>query len=295
VPPGKGWRLYVHGRECDLGGVNPARPLADCPTDKELSDGNDVQGMILDSYPSAAASLGTHRSNALTAHSDPTSTCPDNVNGTNPNPQGCYSLTYTVTVRYPRPLGATPLRASLVPAYKQCTSADDQHGAPLAYGSCSHPQQTSNYLTVGTPDANGERAGSIGSVLYQVIPGDLHIAVSTTDVRNKSDLSEYTGELQADQTLRITDPKNGPSQTETATTQDIRFPVAVPCAATADTTIGSTCAVSTSANAIVPGAVTANSRAIWELGQVKVFDGGASGVAGASGATLFEDQGVFVP
>jgi hypothetical protein len=71
--------------------------------------------------------------------------------------------------------------------------------------------------------------------------------------------------------------------------------VPVPCAATADTTVGSTCAVSTSANAVVPGSVQSGNRAIWQMGQVQVYDGGASGAAGAADATLFEDEGVYVP
>ena len=90
VPPGKGWRLYAHGRECDINAVDPAHPLADCPTNREAADDNDVQGMVLDSWSSAKASLGTHTSNAMTRKDDPTSTCPD------ANPSGCYSLTYTV-------------------------------------------------------------------------------------------------------------------------------------------------------------------------------------------------------
>jgi hypothetical protein len=94
VPPGKGWRFFVHGRECDLGlvGVTGQRTmdLADCPNNHDLADDNDVPGMILDQYPSVQASLGTHRSNALTARNDPVSTCPD------VNVEGCYSLTYTV-------------------------------------------------------------------------------------------------------------------------------------------------------------------------------------------------------
>jgi hypothetical protein len=61
----------------------------------------------------------------------------------------------------------------------------------------------------------------------------------------------------------------------------------VPCAATADTSIGSTCAASTSANAVMPGSVQTGSRAIWQMGPVQVFDGEASGTAGASDATLF--------
>jgi hypothetical protein len=41
--------------------------------------------------------------------------------------------------------------------------------------------------------------------------------------------------------------------------------------------------------------VVAGQRAIWQLGAVQVYDGGASGVAGAPDATLFMDQGIFVP
>jgi hypothetical protein len=49
------------------------------------------------------------------------------------------------------------------------------------------------------------------------------------------------------------------------------------------------------ANAVEPGAVQTGTLAVWELGPVQVHDGGASGVAGAADATLFEEQGVFVP
>ena len=91
VPPGKGWRLFVHGRECDINAVDPSHPFRDCPSNEELADNNDVPGLIEDVYPSAEASLGTHRSHAFTRKDDPTSTCPDT------NPEGCYSVTYTVT------------------------------------------------------------------------------------------------------------------------------------------------------------------------------------------------------
>jgi hypothetical protein len=201
----------------------------------------------------------------------------------------------TVLDGYPRPKGATPFRVPLVPASKQCTSPNSQHGAPLAYGSCNPPQQASDWLTLGTPDSNGQPAKSVGTALYQVIAGDVQISIATTDVRNKSNLSDYPGELRADQALRITDRQNGPSQDETGTAEDTHFPITVPCAATADPTVGSTCSVSTSANAVMPGAVTAGNRAIWEIGPVQVYDGGSSGTAGAGDATLFEDQGVFVP
>jgi hypothetical protein len=196
---------------------------------------------------------------------------------------------------YARPRGATPLRVPLTIAYRACTSPNRTHGAPLSFGSCAIPQQASDQLTVGTPDANGQGANSIGSMSYRVLTSDVQIAFSLTDVRKKSDLSDYTGELLADEALRITDRQSGPSQDEPGTVTDTHFPVTVPCASTASATIGSTCAVTTTANALVPGAVGMGKRAIWELGQVKVFDGGASGVAGSSDAKLFAEQGVFIP
>jgi subtilisin family serine protease len=201
----------------------------------------------------------------------------------------------TLTFGYPRPKGATPLRASLATAYKPCTGPNRTHGAPLAFGSCNPPQQASDQLTVGTFDANGRDANSVGSVRYDVVPGDVRIAFSLTDVRKKADLSDYTGQLQVDQTLRITDRNNGPSQNEPGTVQDAGFPVTAPCNATVSTSIGSTCTITTTANSLTPGAVIAGNRAIWELGQVKVFDGGPDSLASTQPNTLFADQGVFVP
>jgi hypothetical protein len=114
-------------------------------------------------------------------------------------------------------------------------------------------------------------------------------------VRNKADLSDYLGGLQANATWRVTDNYNGPSLTEAATMVDIPFPVNVPCAVTPDLTIGSTCAIRTTANAVVPGAIKPKKRMIVALGQVQVYDGGASGVPGSADATLFLDEGIFIP
>ena len=62
------------------------------------------------------------------------------------------------------------------------------------------------------------------------------------------------------------------------------------------TSIGAACAVNTTADALVPGTVTEGARAVWQLGQVQLFDGGADGVASTTGDnTLFETQGVFAP
>ena len=47
---------------------------------------------------------------------------------------------------------------------------------------------------------------------------------------------------------------------------------------------------------VVPGLVTESRRTIWDLGQVKVYDGGSDGLASTTGDnTLFMVEGVFVP
>src|SRR4051812_41272964 len=160
----------------------------------------------------------------------------------------------TVTVGgYPRPRGATPLRASLAPAYKPCTTGNSSHGAPLSHPSCNPPTQVSDFVTVGSPDANSRAANSIGSVLFSVLaaPADVRIVPSLTDVRKKSDLSDYTGQLQARLPLRVTDRYNGPGLNETGT-GDTTLAFTVPCASTADANTGSACSINTTANAVAP-------------------------------------------
>jgi hypothetical protein len=53
--------------------------------------------------------------------------------------------------------------------------------------------------------------------------------------------------------------------------------------------------VSTTADAVLPGAVQELKRTIWQLGAVRVEDGGPDGVAATPGNTLFATQGIFVP
>jgi hypothetical protein len=81
-----------------------------------------------------------------------------------------------------------------------------------------------------------------------------------------------------------------------ATTQDFPFSFAVPCAATTDTTVGSTCSVVTTADTLMPGAISAGVRTIWALGQIGVYDAGSDDVASTTADnTLFMVEGVFVP
>ena len=210
-----------------------------------------------------------------------------------------------VVSNYARPRGATPLRASLVPAYQQCSSPNRTHGPGLAFGSCNPPVQRSAHLTVGTSDANTFPAGSVGVARFVVEPGDpgtpadeadVTLRVEVTDVRRSSDLADYTGQLQTSAPLRITDRDSAAASGSTAATaQDGTFAWTVPCTATADSLIGAMCSVTTSADAVTPGVIKEGMRAVWQLGQVQVFDGGTDGQASTTPNTLFAVQGVFVP
>jgi Tol biopolymer transport system component len=207
---------------------------------------------------------------------------------------------------YPRPKGASPLRVPLVPAYKECGSdeGDAFHGPPLAYPSCAVPRQTSAYVTVGSPDANGAPANSVGSVRLSTVAGDpatpadeadLAVAISLTDVRRTSGLADYQGELEVRVSKRITDRDALPGPVAGGTLKDIQLSVEVPCTTTASTTVGSTCAINTTLDAITPGAVPELKRSVWQLDRIRVFDGGADGDASTGPDTLFAVQGIFVP
>ena len=204
---------------------------------------------------------------------------------------------------YPRPKGATPVGLSLVPAVQQCASPNRTHGPPLTFGSCNPPQRASTYLTVGTPDANGLMAASNGSLRAAVLVGnpatqtdeaDVRLTLSLTDVRLAADLTDYTGEVSAQFVVRRTDRENQPFNSTPGTMIDRTFSFDATCTATAGTE-GATCAAQTTADALVPGTVQEGRRAIWELGQGRVFDGGPDGDTATQDNTLFAVAGVFVP
>jgi hypothetical protein len=203
-----------------------------------------------------------------------------------------------------RPKAAGTVRVPLVPAYTACASPNRTHGPPLAHGSCAPPAQRSAELTVGTPDANGQAAESVGLLRMRTLTGDpgtaadeadLRLTVSVTDVRRRAGLGDYGGELEARTSLRLTDRYNGSSQGESATMSDFAFEWVVPCAPTADASVGSACSSSTTADALIPGAAREGSRAVWQLGQASVADGGSDGIGSTDPNGTFAVQGVFVP
>jgi WD40-like Beta Propeller Repeat len=221
---------------------------------------------------------------------------------------------------YVRPVGATPYRVPLVPAFRACSSPNATHTAPISTGSCDPAQQQSNFLTFGSPDVNGAAVKSIGFVRLDVFcnggaagetppcsttPGDQldgKLAVSEKDVRCQGTsggcpgiFQDYSGELELQVNAQITDKNSGGAVG--ATTQSYPVRATVPCATTTDTTVGSTCTLNSSLDAVLgSGAVVEQKRAVWELGQVQVLDGGSDGLASTlSGNVVFAVSGVFFP
>jgi hypothetical protein len=184
-----------------------------------------------------------------------------------------------------RPKGATPLRISLAVAYQACTSSNRVHaaGTPLQVPSCNPPAQQSSLLTVGTGDAwPGTTPKAVGFVRFDAkttSPQDVLIGANITDVRcignsvsgacgvantDNASVPDYTGQLTGAVTARITDHYSSPGffpGTDPATVVDFPLTLPIGCSSTADTTVGSTCNVSSSVNTVYPGAITDGQRA----------------------------------
>jgi hypothetical protein len=223
---------------------------------------------------------------------------------------GTIAVAQIAGASHPRPRGATPIRASLVPAFEECTAPNRNHGAPLAFPSCSPPVESSQYLTIGTPDANGAAANSIGHTLLRVIdstPDEVRITGSISDVRckpgtatsvcggaNAHDGPDYSGQLQLDAIVRISDHDNGPNRDEAATVQDIPLVGQLTCVNTPDTTIGGLCNVPPpTCLGCFPG--PDGQRLVAGITQIRIFDGGSDGQVSTAGNTLFMKQGFFIP
>jgi plastocyanin len=224
-----------------------------------------------------------------------------------PNGAGMSGTVWVNGPGYPRPKSAASVKASLTPSYRQCQAASQNrtHGPPLAHPSCNPPVKASDFLTVGTPDANMAGANSTGSAKFTLVPGDpapgdqadFGVSVLITDVRHNGG-TDYAGELQLRVPWNITSRNNtvspgGPY--DQPATGDTIFTAAIPCATTDSMTVGSTCSLTTTADALMPGAVPEDKRSIFAFGKVELLDGGADGVASTAGNTVFASQGLFVP
>jgi hypothetical protein len=108
--------------------------------------------------------------------------------------------------------------------------------------------------------------------------------------------------VQGDATIRITDAYNGPPGfTAHGTVVDLPFPVKARCIGTpGTTTIGGRCSVNTSADAVVPAVVKEGKKAVVEIGQIHINDGGSDGDVDTPGPPnrpneLFAVQGIYIP
>jgi hypothetical protein len=208
---------------------------------------------------------------------------------------------------YPRPGGATPLRVALVPEFRQCTSPDSNHAGPLAFPSCTGPALESSLLTTSSAGRG------TGSATFAVLPGDpvtpaneadVKIAAATSDVRNAAGGSDYAGKVILSTTMRITD--RGNSGGASATVQDTRFDVPIDCATNADPVLGSSCAIATTANTLLPGFAVEGNRAVLSAFSFSLEDAGPDGAAipssglcpptcGTGDESVFLRQGLFTP
>lgn len=201
---------------------------------------------------------------------------------------------------YPHPQSAATLDISLVPAFRQCgtggTPANSVHAPPSLSGgpdpdqSCNPPQPASSVARVG--------ARSVGVAQLTVMPGDVALNVSTTDIQTPTgDPYDPTpGSADADLTaavrVRVTDTANcSPSPcsdpySAAGTTADVDFSLPLDCEP-AHPGRGSACQANTTANAVIgAGAFSAGRETLLQAFRVRLVD---------SANALFEQEGFFVP
>jgi Tol biopolymer transport system component len=208
---------------------------------------------------------------------------------------------------YIRPAASVHTRYGLVPAFNDCQSSNGVNANQLP--SCVPPTQSSDYLTIGTPDVNGQQSKSSAYAKLDTVIGipstpadeaDMNINVSVLDVRWKSNLTDYNGQLSFTFDLKRTSKENrlpgSSSYTLGGTVVNVPMVVNVPCTTTpGDSTVGSTCAVTTTADGIAGNIITEGKRTIWQMDTPQVFDGGADGNPSTGPNTLFEEGGNFIP
>ena len=212
-----------------------------------------------------------------------------------------------VLMGYPRPKATRKFQKFyLVPAYQPCTSPNRTHGPALEHPSCSPPVQSSPLLTVGTPDVNGKPPDWFSFIKVKTIVGDPNTTADESDIKfttnirdvyRQSNLSDYNRELRVEIDVRLTDRWNSPYPGGAGPgTGSFKVGWTVPCRRIDEINSGGRCVVATKLDALLPGIVREKSRMVWELGQIKVYDGGADQDGDTTADNnLFAVQGVFVP
>jgi hypothetical protein len=227
---------------------------------------------------------------------------------------------------FSRPGTGSPLRVPLVPEYKKCTSGNRTHTSPLVFPSCDPPVQDSSILTMGTAGAGGGFArldifcngGAPGELApCSTTAGDqedVNISASVTDVRCVTGGTascvlagdDYTGQVIFTSNLRLTDLSNGIFADDPGTVQDFEFSFPTTCALNPLTTVGASCNVTTTMDALVPNLVKEKKRMVVSVLSFLVEDAGADGTitpvtgscpptCGSGDEKIYMRQGVFVP
>jgi len=250
------------------------------------------------------------------------------------------SQTASATHPVPAATGAKKLTFAMVPAFKQCPTGGtggDTHGLPLGAPSCATPpaspaNQISRNITIGTK-ATSSFLIEVFCTNAQAPPcsaageqEDVKLEATSTDIRCKVGTAagvcpnengappgvqgnDYTGEVQANANIRITDAYNkSPGFTTHGTVQDLPFPVpavgagtGVQCVGTpGDPLKGSTCTTITTAQGVVPDVIKDGKKAVTEIGQIFVTDGGSDGDIDTPGPVArpnerFANQGIYIP
>ena len=173
---------------------------------------------------------------------------------------------------HPRPKGASPMRASLVPAVLGCAAPNRMHGPPLGHPPARRPcrpPRTSPPVSVTAVSPSRSRSVTCAARSSPAIP--VHPTTPTCSWGQHHERDgrlrpvRIHGELRAVVGLRITDRDNTPHPggPGPGTVQDTELAFTVPCAATADTGVASTCVVDTSADAMAAGMAAEGTRAVW--------------------------------
>ena len=226
----------------------------------------------------------------------------------------------TAVATHDHPATAGHIHIVYVPNFRQtidstqCSArggSPSTHGAPLALPSCNPP------AFVGGTQAHVGDQGTSGADIT-VIPGDtdptngdqadVSLVGSATDVRQGSrtgpdyDPNPSGADMTSLAKIRISDAFNttgtqacSATTSCEATVQDLNFTVPTACTATADPNIGSTCAVTTTADTVVPDVTKENKQAVVQIFRIKTADAGANGVPGDTDDRDAFMQGIYIP
>jgi uncharacterized repeat protein (TIGR01451 family) len=202
---------------------------------------------------------------------------------------------------YPTPdnFSTYSINVPFVPVFRQCATggnpANSTHGAPFSVPSCTPPVP----LGVAQVGPRGGASAYLQTYVPQYVGTDVLISAGASDVQTRTQ-GDYTPSASGPDValtarIRLTDQLNGQSKKRPGTVVEFDFPVPADCAPTSDTQVGSTCSVSTTANAVVPKAIKESKQMVIQTFRLRLVDSGPDGVNGNSDDALFAQQGLYVP